>query len=490
MSVNRRKNVGINAILNVINQSLSLLFPIITYPYVLRVLGVINIGKVNYASSIISYFSMFAMLGIKNYAIREGAKRKDNKIDFQTFVSEIFTINLLSTTFAYLLLIIAVILVPKFEAYSKMLLLQSLSIILTTLGVDWINNIYEDFFLITVRSIVTHIVSLILLFIFVKEPADIYKYASLTVVTNGIICITNLVYCQKYVKIKPTFRPNLKKHIRPLLILFANTIAISIYVSLDITMLGWMRGDYDVGLYSISVKIYTIIKNMMAAIYIVTVPRLSYYRGKENIKGYKQLNTDLWSYLTLILIPAAAGLIAISNEIIMFMGGLEYIEAVTSLRILGMALIFAIFGGLVTACLNITLGREKDNLIATIISALINFVLNLLFIPLFSQNGAAFTTLLSEAFVLAFCFIRIPGKNRYLEFDTVLREIAHSLLGVISIVVATILFRGIDHNYVLRMVLIIVFTVTVYPALLFVIKDKYFMDIVGLAKTKIRGIRR
>lgn len=485
MSRKSTKNIGLNAILNVINQSLSLLFPIITYPYVLRVLGVNNIGKVNYSSSIVSYFSLIAMLGIKNYAIREGAKRKDNQQEFQAFVCEIFTINIISTAVAYLLLILSVFTTQRFEAYSKIILLQSLSIILTTLGVDWINNVHEDFLLITVRSIVTHIISLVLLFILVRDPSDIYRYAFLSVVTNGIICITNLFYCRRYAKIKLTIKPKLKEHLKPLLILFANTIAISIYVSLDVTMLGWIKGDYNVGLYSTSAKIYSIVKNMMAAIYIVTVPRLSYYKGRDDLEGYKQLNTDLWSYLTLLLIPAGVGLIAISKEVIMFMGGTDYIEAVSSLQILGIALIFAIFGGLVTACLNITLGREKDNLIATIISASTNFILNLVFIPFFYQNGAAFTTLLSEAFVFIFCFLRIPEKSRYLHFRTITQELIHSFLGVFSIAVASVLCGKAIQSHFLRMVSVIGFTLIAYPILLYAVKDTYFLKITHILKTKL-----
>lgn len=481
----KAKNIGVNAVLNVIKQGLGVLFPLITYPYALRVLGVINTGKVNYSSSIISYFSLIAMLGVTSYAVREGAKRKNNPVEFGQFVREVFTINVISTAASYLLLFFAILAVPNFREYSKLLLIQSLSIALTTLGVDWINTIFEDFLLITVRSIITHIVSLVLLFVFVRGPQDLYKYAFLTVVTNGIICISNWVYCRRYVKLTITKKPNVSTHIKPLLILFANAIAVSIYVSIDTTMLGWIKGDYNVGIYSAAVKVYNIVKNMLAAIYVVAVPRLAFYRGNDNKTQYKQLCTDLWSYLSLLLIPAGMGLISISDEVILFMGGREYIEAVPCLRILSIALVFAIYGGLVTACMNITLGREKENLKATVISAGLNMGLNFVFIPAIAQNGAAVTTLISEAFVLLFCFLRIPSKSEYIDFKRVGATIFHSLIGAGIVFLVSNLAKNTMDNYLFRIVAIVFSSVIFYSVFLFIIKDSYFCGLINQLKKKL-----
>ena len=481
----KAKNIGVNAVLNVIKQGLGVLFPLITYPYALRVLGVINTGKVNYSSSIISYFSLIAMLGVTSYAVREGARRKNNPAEFGTFVKELFTINVLSTVVSYILLFLAIAAVPNFHEYSKLLLIQSLSIALTTLGVDWINTIFEDFLLITVRSIITHIVSLILLFVLVHEPQDLYKYAFLTVITNGIICISNWVHCRKYVKITLTNKPNIRTHLRPLLILFANAVAVSIYVSIDTTMLGWIKGDYNVGIYSAAVKVYNIVKNILTAIYVVAVPRLAFYRGNDNNAQYRKLCTDLWSYLSLLLIPAGVGLISISNEIILFMGGEEYLEAAPCLKILGVALIFAIYGGLVTACMNITLGREKENLKATVISAALNFGLNFVFIPAIAQNGAAITTLLSEAFVLLFCFLRIPSKNEYIDFKRVSTTIIHSLIGSGIVFIISILAKNTVNNYLMRIAIIVISSLIVYSVFLYLIKDSYFYGLISQLNKKL-----
>lgn len=484
----KKKNMGINAILNVIKSGLSVLFPLITYPYALRVIGIEGIGKVTYGNSILSYFSLLAALGISTYAVREGAKKKHDKNELNEFVNEVFTINICTTIITYILLVIVLISVGKLADYRKLILLQSASIILTTVGMDWINTIYEDFFLITVRSIITHIISMILLFIFVRSPQDYYIYAFLSVLTNGIVCISNIFYVRKYVKPRITFHPNFKKHMKPLLLMFSNTLAISIYVNFDTTMLGWLKGDYAVGLYAVAVKIYTIIKQMMQAIYVVAIPRLASYIGKKDEEQYKNVYTKLWEYLSLILIPSGIGLMCVSQEVIIFMGGKQFVQASLALQILSMSLIFAIYGGLVTAVLNITLGREKDNLIATVWSAVINCGLNFVFIPLLSQNGAAITTLISEMFVFIFCLIRIPNKRRYMDYSLVKRSIRDSLLGGVGIIACTIIVKNLITNIYIRSGVIIISSVVIYTGIVLILKNPSAMAGLDVCRKRIKNL--
>lgn len=484
----KKKNIGINAILNVIKSGLSVLFPLITYPYALRVIGIEGIGKVTYGNSILSYFSLLAALGISTYAVREGAKKKHKKDELNKFVNEVFTINICTTIFTYILLIVILVSVGKLADYRKLILLQSASIILTTIGMDWINTIYEDFFLITVRSIITHIVSMILLFIFVRTPEDYYIYAFLSVLTNGIVCISNIFYIRKYVKPQITLHPNFKEHMKPLLLMFSNTLAISVYVNFDTTMLGWLKGDYAVGLYAVAVKIYTIIKQMMQAIYVVAIPRLASYIGRKDERQYKNVYTKLWEYLSLILIPSGVGLMCISQEVIIFMGGKEFVQASLSLQILSLSLIFAIYGGLVTAVLNITLGREKDNLVATVWSAIINCGLNFVFIPLFSQNGAAFTTLISEIFVFVFCLVRIQKKRKYMDYSLIRRSIRDSLLGGIGIIVCTVIVKHFIINLYLRSGIIILTSVVAYSSIVLILKNPSAIMCLDICRKKIKNL--
>lgn len=237
----KNKNLGINSLLNVIKATLSIIFPLITYPYAIRVLGADGVGKVSYANSIVSYFALVAMLGMVTYGIREGAKVRNSTNKLQKLTNELFSINLLSTVVAYTGFIICLIFVPQFVAYRIVLLISSLTIIFQVIGFEWINIAFEDYLIITVRSIVSNIVCLFLLLILVRDREDYNIYAFISSLPIIINSIWNFFYIRKYVHPRFTVNLNLKTHLKPLTIIFFNTITALIYVNADITMLGWIR---------------------------------------------------------------------------------------------------------------------------------------------------------------------------------------------------------------------------------------------------------
>ena len=483
------RKMSLNACLNVLRQIITVLFPIVTIPYAIRTIGVDNLGKVSYGHSIIEYFSLLAMLGVSQYAVREGAKRRDNRESFNTFLSEILTLNIFTTLGSYILLLLCITLIPNLRQYAWLLALQSLAIGLTTIGVDWINTVYEDFFLITVRSIITYFFTIALLFFFVRTPEDYYRYASLPVITTGIVCVSNLVYCRKYANIKVTSHPHIKKHIKPVLVFFANAIAVSIYVNIDITMLGWIKGDYDVGLYSLAVKIYVAVKHLLTAVYNVSISRLSYLWGCEKKTEFNHLLTKLFGYITFFLVPATVGLIIVSNDILVLLGGEEYLQTVKTLQVLSFALLFVIYGGLICDCLNVSIGREKDNLLATIIAALLNFLLNLIFIPKLSYFGASITTLISEAFVTCFCILRIPNIKSYFDWQLVLKTFIQSSLGSVLMVVLSFVVKNNVSPPLIRLIIIIPTSIVLYSLFMLIIRNVFALQITDLIVSKLKKLR-
>lgn len=480
------KSLGVNAFLNAFKSGMSILFPLITYPYAFRILHADGIGKVDYSTSIVNYFLMIASLGIATYAVREGAKVRHDQEKFEKFSNQVFSINIITTLMTYIILILFLIFASAFKPYRGLIILLSLSIGFTTLGIEWINTIYEDYLYVTIRSIVTYIITLILLFLLVRNEGDYYYYALLTVVTNGVICITNWKYCRRYVHLKFTWKLNIKSHIKPILTLFANSVATSIYVSADTTMIGWISGDYTVGLYSIAGKVYSVVKKMLVAMYTVTISRISFYVGQGDIDNVKKTYTTLLSNLTLILIPAGVGLAAIAREIILIMGGVEYLGAVPTLRILSVSLIGAIFGGAVTYCLNIPLGREKYNVIATVLSAIINIGLNVFLIPMFKQNGAALTTAISEFFVFIFCVLIFKDFKEYVDLKKWGKNLLHSGIGAILICLVSFIVRLITTNVILILLGIVSLSCLVYALELYLLKNQLIMDIIKKISSKIK----
>ncbi|WP_294001632.1 flippase [uncultured Megasphaera sp.] len=481
----KQHSLGVNACLNAINSALRIVFPLITYPYVFRILHKDGIGKVTYASSIINYFVLIAGLGIATYAIREGAKIRDDRLKFNLFCNEMFSINIVSTIISYILLAILIVVSSGLQAYTSILLVYSLTIILTTIGVDWINTIYEDFLYITIRSIFSYIISLFLLFLFVRSADDVIPYSFITVIQLAFIAIVNFYYCRKYVHIRIIGRLNLKKHLKPILFIFANSVATTIYVNSDTTMLGILTTDSYVGLYIVSVKIYSVIKTILAAFYSATVPRISYYLGINENEKVKKNFTNIFSAMTIILLPCTVGLAVLSREIILIMGGAEYEEATLTLQILSVSLIGAIFGGLITYALNIPLRREKYNVIATVISAGINIGLNFFMIPLFKQNGAAITTAVSEFFVFSFCFFTLKDQDKYIDFKLWSRNLFQAIIGCFIIAVISFSVKIVISNVLFRVVLIFILSIICYGLILLLFKNQLAYSILNKIKAKI-----
>ena len=321
----KKKSLGLNALLNGIRTVLNTLFPLITFPYISRVLSVENVGKYNFALSVIQYFLLIAALGISTYAVREGTKFRDDKKKFSIFANEIFTINIISTIIAYILLVFTVAAVPKFKDYAVIIAVFSIEILFTTIGTEWIYSIYEEYAYITIRSIIFKVISIILLFLLVKKPDDYIVYAGITVFANAGSNILNFIHAKKYCSLKFDIGLALKRHLKPIMIIFASTVATTIYINSDTTMLGFMGTDFEVGIYSVSSKIYRIVKQMLAAILIVTIPRLSLLMGQKRIEEYKNILTQIFNVLVMLVFPSVTGLILLSKEVVLLISGKEYI---------------------------------------------------------------------------------------------------------------------------------------------------------------------
>ena len=476
------KKMGVNAALNLFKTALSIIFPLITYPYISRILGVENLGKINYTASIVGYFSLVAALGISTYAIREGGRIRSDSKKLSHLGNQIFTINILSTIVSYLLLVLVVCLFIPNREYQILIFIQSLTIVFTTLGVDWINVLFEDFLYITIRSIIIQILSLILMFVLVKTASDLYLYTFISVIGSGISCILNLIYCRKYLKLSLVWRLDLVKHFKPIIVLFSGGLVISIYANSDMLILEWFKGAYYVGLYAVAARVYTILKNLLASIYSVTIPRLSHLFGEQKIDEFKKSYTQILSVVTLM----SAGLIVLSREIILFLGGIKFIDATLTLQLLAISLIGAIFGGILTYGLNIPIGRETVNLTGALYGIVVNIGISLLLIPVFYQNGAAVATIASEFFIVLYNFLVVRESGKYINFVLWRQNLVQALLGFFSIIVIGFGFKLFVTNSLLLIFSITLVSLIIYLLELKLLKNPLLDHILDIAKHKFR----
>ncbi|MCC4412602.1 flippase [Limosilactobacillus reuteri] len=474
------KSLSINAFLNTLRNVLNMIFPLVTFPYVARILGAQNLGIYNFSNTFISYFLLIAGLGINTYAIREGAKYREDRKKLNNFVAQLYSINLVSTLISYILLGSVLVLAHNLRIYVICILIFSIQIFFTTIGVEWIYSIFEDYTYITIRSIFFKLISLILLFVLVKHKSDYLIYAAITVFASVGSNILNYIHVKKFCDIKITKVMKIKKHIKPILIIFASNIAILLYVNSGITLLGIMKNAYIVGIYSASTKIYSVLKTVLSSALIVTVPRLAMLYGKKNFNEYRKVASNVFNFLTLVTIPATIGLIIVSKSVILVLSGRDFVSATLSLQLLSIAAIFSIFSWFYNDCILIPAKKERVVLIATIVSAIVNILLNIVLIPNYNQNASAFATIIAElvGMIISIYYGRkvVTIKNFYNNFSTVvIASIGMAIIGVI--------INFLKLNTFISLIMVICLSGIAYLIMLIILKNKLVINIIN-QKTK------
>lgn len=464
----KEKSIKVNALLNIIKQCCNILLPLITYPYISRVVGAASLGRFSFADSIVQYAIILATLGAPAYAIREGARVRDNKKEITALSAKIFTINIISMLVSLFVLTLLLIFSSRINKETTLILILCINMVSIVLGRDWINSIYEEFLFITLRYIIFQVLALIFLFMFVKSPDDLIIYTVIVMFGNAGAQIANIFHTAKIVPYRIHLSKDLLVHLKPILYMFGISVASIIYINSDITILGFMRSEQEVGVYYIVGKVYTIIKALLNAIITVSVPRLSYYLGKNDTNGYRQLLSSLRIYLYTFIIPCIVGLFMLSENILKIIGGNEYSDGVNGFRLLCSAMFFAVFACFYSQSILIPNRKENVFMAATIISAIINVILNLIFIPLMGIRGAALTTLISEIVVLLIC----SYKSRKLHDDFGTRGMLPIAAGSLSIVVICIAVKYLPINYILQTILSVICSVISYSVFLIIGKNQ------------------
>ncbi len=479
----RKKSVKLNVIFNVIRTSCSVIFPLITFPYISRVLQADNYGKVNYASSIVSYFALIAALGISNYAIREGASFRNDRARYNQFANQVFTINLITTVIAYILLGGTVFFVGSLHDYTTLIAIQSAAFLFTTLGVEWLYSTYEEYFYITVRSICVQVVSLIAMFAFVRTADDYVIYAAITVFSSAGAYIFNFIHSRKYVHLRVVKNTEWKNHIKPMLIMFCNSLTITIYINSDTTVIGAFMGDYAVGIYSVATRVYTIVKQLLNSITTVILPRCSALIGEGKTEEYNRLfEQTIKSMLTLVL-PAMVGLFMLSDEVILLIAGESYLPGTTALRILSLALGCAVIAYTLVQLVLLVWKKDKQYLRSTVISAVANLVLNFVAVPLWGWNGAALTTLLAEGIVLCSAIWYSRGL---VKVNGLARTVVSCGIGCAGIVLVCLACKMIPM-YILRVIVSIIGSVAAYGVLMLLTKNEIALYGLNMVKSRFIG---
>ncbi len=378
--------------------------------YVSRVLFADGIGRVSSAKNFAAYFVLIAALGLPTYGTKRIAEVNDNKMELGKVFAELYLINMISSimcSIAYLSVIMAL---PKCREELPLYLVTGLQIVLNIFNIDWFYQGTEDYGYILKRSLAVKVLSLVFILVFVKNTDDYLLYALASILGTAVNYIFNMMHLRGRLTIR-MHHLEIRKHLRTLFFLLGSTIAIEIYTLSDITMLTFMTDSTHVGYYTNSMNGVKTIKEFIVAICTVLLPRLSYIYASKDLESFCALVRKGIKVLFFFGVPAFVGCVILADSLIMILFGEDFRPAVTTTRILAVSIVTIAVSNFLGHNTLIVVGKEKTVLKVSVISAVLNIVLNAFLIQMMSENGAALASILCELLV---CVLYVTYVSRYL----------------------------------------------------------------------------
>ncbi len=390
-----------NIFWNIIRVTSNLLFPLITFPYASRILGPESIGLFNYAFAIASYFTLFASFGFPIYGMREVAVRKNDSNDLEIATNSVFSANLLLTVFVC----IAYLFLCSFIAGDHIILflIVGISILLSSISFEWFYQGIEDFRYLTVRGIIIKSVSVICLFLFVKNSSDLLYYA---IVSVGATCgnnILNLIRLKKFIRLR-LIRKGVWKHIRGASVLFMGTVAVSFYSYMNDILIGALDNMTSVGYFSTGNKLVHIILSIIGVISMSIIPRMTSLVNSNKQEETLQLQRKSINLVLYVAIPIMIGLFVLSPQIVNLFAGNQFGPTANVTKILALLIAIIPLSSFLGYQVLIPNRKEKYGNYATIGGAVTNILLALILIPQFSYIGSCISLVLAESVVTGLHF--------------------------------------------------------------------------------------
>lgn len=392
------QSVKVNYILNLINTGTQMLFPLITFPYVCRVIEADGIGQINFFQSIISYISLFTCLGIPMYAIREIARDRSDVVQMNRTAMEILLLHSMLTLVGYAIVAILCLTVPQIQVNIPLFLILSLTIFFTAIGCEWFYKGIEDFKYITIRGLIIKTVSVVLLFIFVKSKTDLLYYGCYTVfgVLGGNIF--NFYRLRKYIHRENIIFSELhiKRHVKPVLKVFSFSVVTSIYLQLNTVLLGFLKNALAVGYFAAATKVMQMLLMMSSCLGSVMMPRASHLIAENKEDEFNRLIQKSYDFTLAIALPMTIGLIFCAPSLITALCGVKFEHSILPSQIIApiilMVAISNVFG------IQVLFPKGKINIVTLCcgIGAVADLILNLCLIPFFSYIGTSIAYLGAE----------------------------------------------------------------------------------------------
>jgi len=472
MRIVKKTSLKMNFIYNMIYEVLVLSVPLITVPYISRVLGSGNVGIYNYVMANVTYFALIANFGSASYAQREIAPIRDNReVRTRTFWG-FFSFRIISSLAALIFFAIFCIIVPNYKIYY---IVSGISIVSVLADVSWFFQGLENFKITVTRNAIIKLSATALIFAFVKQPEDLLLYIAINVGSAFVGSCSLWAYLSDYIESFSRKYINIKKHLFGSYKIFIPILAIQVYTVVDKTILGLLKDVVEVGYYSQAEKIVQIIVSIINALAVVLFPRISALIANNDFAEANRFFRKSVRAASLLTMPCMIGCVFVAEDFIPLFLGEQFEPSVRVLQILSLLFVILGMARVIGTPLLIPLKRESKYTIAVCSGAVINVLLNLLLIPRYAATGAAVATIAAEACVtlLEIYFIRDCFKPQVI-IRSLLQYTGPSMVMTLILVMCHIFVP----SGIIRMISSVVLGVTTYFAVLIIKQDDLVIEMV------------
>lgn len=477
----QKKSLKVNYFYSTILTIINMIFPLMTAPYLSYILGADNIGKVNYATSIINWILIFTGFGIPRYGIREIARNRDDKDKLSNSFWNLLFIQLVLSVIAVIIYLVIIFSFDVFREELYLYLIMLGLIILNIFSIDWFYQGIEEYKYISNRNLIIKIFSLIMIFIMIKSKEQYLLYAFINIIALSFNNILNYLHTKKFIERK-ILKFDFLFYLKELRVYFITTLTISIYTQLDQIFVGTLSAR-DLAFYMRSKTIQGIGLNILNSLIVVLIPRIAYL-FENDFNEYKNMLNKSINYIYLIGLPSVMGIILLSSEIMLFLGGSEFLPARYSLNIIAILIIISSIGSWQINQVLLPYRYEKLALKIQVSAAIFSIILNIIFVPRLSYIGAAITWVLTEIFLVIVESIVIKNKCSELDIKYFSSSLIKYIIStIIMSIVVYIIKMTFDNNFV-SIIISVISGAGVYITILIILRDSLVYSTINDLKNK------
>lgn len=478
-----KKSIAKNFIYNIAFEILAIIIPLITTPYLSRILGAEKIGIHGFTASVVTYFILFGSLGVGLYGKREIAYIQDDIEKRSKTFWEIFSLKFITLSLSTIIFYFTFCLNGEYTVYYKILIL---TIIASAVDISWFFHGMEEFKKTVIRNSLVKIVSTICIFVFIKSQEDLWIYFLIYSLSTLLGNLSLWLYLPKYVVKTKIKNLNLMKHLRPTIVLFLPQIATQLYTVFDKTMIGIIIVDKsEVGYYEQAQKIIKLLLTIVTSLGAVMMPRIAATYAKGDTKQIKEYMNKSFSFILMLSFPIMFGICSIAPHFVPVFFGEGYDIVVNLIWIICPILVLVGLSNVTGTQYLLPTKQQKKYTISVILGAVVNFILNLLFIKPFGAIGASIATVISEIAVTGSQFFFVRKQIKF--FEVVRNTYKYFLASVIMLAIS--LFIGcIIKNDLISIIIQILVSVIIYFGILIIMKDSTVHKLIDTIKEKITSV--